>query len=173
LGQTSDGPGCTGRVYTNLQKTPYKLPENKTQSGWKSNSSPSNGGFNELMFEDKAGSELLRMRAEKDMTTRVNNDQSLSVGRDRTMEILNNDEERVTANQQQSVGGNQLSRVFENLLSVVGKDRVMKTIGNLVSQAATHAISGKTSITLNVGQSQISIDNDSIVIQAKKVLINP
>ncbi len=75
--------------------------------------------------------------------------------------------------QQQAVGGNQLSRVFENMLSVVGKDRVMKTIGNLVSQAATHAINGNSAINLSVGGSQISIDNDTIVIKANKVLINP
>ncbi|HRI63306.1 MAG TPA: type VI secretion system tip protein TssI/VgrG [Polyangium sp.] len=173
LGGDPDRPVITGRVYTNLQKTPYKLPENKTQSGWKSNSSPSNGGYNEMMFEDKAGSELLRMRAEKDMTTRVNNDKALSVGRDRMMEIQRDDEEKVTGNQRQAVGGNQLSRVVENLLSVVGGDRVMKTIGNLVSQAATHAINGQSSITLNVGGSQISIDGDKIVIKANLVLINP
>ncbi|HMY14864.1 MAG TPA: type VI secretion system tip protein TssI/VgrG [Polyangium sp.] len=173
LGGDPDRPVITGRVYTNLQKTPYKLPDNKTQSGWKSNSSPSNGGYNELMFEDKAGNELLRMRAEKDMTERVNNDKALSVGRDRSMEIQRDDEEKITRNQNQSVGGNQLSRVFENLMSVVGGDRVMKTIGNLVSQAASHAISGNTAITLNVGGSQISIDNDQIVIKASKVLINP
>ena len=113
------------------------------------------------------------MRAEKDMTTRVNNDKALSVGRDRTMEILRDDEEKVTRNQGQSIGGNQLSRVFENLLSIVGKDRVMKTIGNLVSQAATHAISGDKGITLNVGGSHISIDQDTIIIKATRVLINP
>lgn len=168
-----DRPVITGRVYTNLQKTPYKLPENKTQSGWKTNSSPNTGGYNELMFEDKAGNELLRMRAEKDMSTRVNNDQAWSIGRDRAAEVLRDDEEKVTGNQAQAIGGNQLSRVFENLLSIVGKDRVMKTIGNLVSQAATHAISGDRAITLNVGGSQISIDNDKIVIKANHVFINP
>ena len=35
------GPAdVSGAVYTNLQKVPYRLPGNKTQSGWKSNSSP-------------------------------------------------------------------------------------------------------------------------------------
>src|SRR6185503_1113157 len=57
LGGDPDRPIITGRVYTNLQKTPYKLPENKTQSGWKSSSSPSTGGYNELRFEDKKGQE--------------------------------------------------------------------------------------------------------------------
>src|SRR6185312_2693991 len=52
LGGDPDRPVIVGRVYTNLQKTPYKLPDNKTQSGWRSNSSPHTGGYNELMFED-------------------------------------------------------------------------------------------------------------------------
>ena len=66
-----DRPVITGRVYTNLQKTPYKLPDNKTQSGWKSNSTGGGGGYNELMFEDARGKELLRMQAERDMDTLV------------------------------------------------------------------------------------------------------
>ena len=40
LGGDPDRPVITGRVYTNLQKTPYPLSENKTRSGWRSNSSP-------------------------------------------------------------------------------------------------------------------------------------
>ncbi|WP_235880117.1 type VI secretion system Vgr family protein [Polyangium aurulentum] len=57
LGGDLDRPVIVGRVYTNLQKTPYRLPENKTQSGWKSNSTNDTGGYNELMFEDAAGRE--------------------------------------------------------------------------------------------------------------------
>ncbi len=38
LGADPDRPVIVGRVYTDLEKTPYKLPEHKTQTGWKSNS---------------------------------------------------------------------------------------------------------------------------------------
>ena len=78
-----DRPVVTGRIYTNLQKTPYKLPDSKTQSGWKSNSTNHTGGYNEIMFEDKAGSELVRMQAEKDMTLLVKNDQTNTIKHDR------------------------------------------------------------------------------------------
>src|SRR5262249_19086768 len=47
LGGDPDRPVITGRVYTNLQKVPYRLPERKTQSGWRSNSSPRAEGYNE------------------------------------------------------------------------------------------------------------------------------
>ncbi len=79
LGGDPDRPIITGRVYTSLQTTPYKLPENKTQSGWKSNSSPQTGGYNEIMFEDAAGQELVRMQAEKDLHKLVKNDENVII----------------------------------------------------------------------------------------------
>ena len=54
-----------GRVYTALQTTPYTLPANKTQSGWKSNSTNRTGGYNEMMFEDSSGKELFRIQGPK------------------------------------------------------------------------------------------------------------
>ena len=47
-----DMPIITGRVYNAAQMQPYGLPANATQSGWKSNSSPGGGGWNEMRFED-------------------------------------------------------------------------------------------------------------------------
>ncbi|RUV57540.1 type VI secretion system tip protein VgrG, partial [Mesorhizobium sp. M5C.F.Ca.IN.020.29.1.1] len=61
-----DLPIITGRVYNASQMPPYGLPGNATQSGWKSDSSKGGGGYNELMFEDKAGSELVNFQAQKD-----------------------------------------------------------------------------------------------------------
>src|SRR5690606_18566106 len=46
-----DRPIVIGRVFTQLQPVPFKLPEAKTQSGWKSNSTTGTGGYNEIMFE--------------------------------------------------------------------------------------------------------------------------
>jgi type VI secretion system secreted protein VgrG len=181
LGGDPDRPVITGRVYTNLQTTPYTLPANKTQSGWKSNTSPSNGGYNEMMFEDKQGQELLRMHAQKDMASRVNHDQSLSVGRNRSDSVQSNDSETVGGNQAHNVDGNKSSTVGQNesqsilgnLTSMTGMDRVLQTIGSSVSQAASHSISSDQGTTLTVGSSVIHIGPDCIVIQSPKVLLNP
>jgi type VI secretion system secreted protein VgrG len=176
-----DRPIVTGRVYTNLQKTPYKLPANKTQSGWKTNSSPTNGGYNELMFEDKSGNELLHMRAEKDMTTRVNHDQSLSIGRHRLESVIGNDSESINGNQshnvdgtkQSTIGQDEMSSILGNLIHLTGADRVLQTVGSSVSQAASHAITSDQGTTLTVGSSMIHIGPDSITIQSPKLLLNP
>jgi type VI secretion system secreted protein VgrG len=181
LGGDPDRPMITGRVYTNLQKTPYKLPANKTQSGWKTNSSPTSGGYNELMFEDKAGAELLHMRAEKDMTTRVNHDQQSSVGRHRTDAVAGNDQESVDGDQRHAVAGTKASQVGQdelasilgNLISMAGGERVLKTLGASISQALSHQIESEQGTTISVGQSMIHIGPDSIIIQSPKVLLNP
>ncbi len=88
-----DRPLITGRVYNADQTVPYTLPDNQTQSGIKSRSSKEGGtaNFNELRFEDKKGSELIYVQAEKDLETFVENDERRKVDHDRTTTIKNND----------------------------------------------------------------------------------
>jgi type VI secretion system secreted protein VgrG len=75
-----DRPLVTGCVYNGDNKHPYDLPANKTQHGWKSDSSKGHDGYNELMFEDKADSELIRMHAEKDHDVTVKHVQTHTIG---------------------------------------------------------------------------------------------
>ncbi len=189
LAGNPEEPVIVGRVFTNLLRPPFPLPANKTQNGFKSASVPQTGGYNELMFEDKAGSELFRMRAEKDMATRVNNDQQSSVGRHRKSTVEANDQEEVHGNQTKSVGGDkalsvigqllntigkdQLTSVLGTILSMAGGDRIQQTVGAASQNALSHQISSTTGTTITCGQSMIHIGPDSIIIQSPKVLLNP
>ncbi len=181
LGGNLEEPVIVGRMFTNLLRPAFPMPQNKTQSGFRSSTVPANGGYNELMFEDKQGSELVRARAEKDMTTRVNNDQSLSVGRHRSDTIEGNDKEAVQGDQSHNVDGNkttsigkdQLSSILGNLTSMAGGDRIDKTVGGATSEAASHQITSEKGTTLSVGSSMIYIGPDSITIQCDKLLLNP
>jgi type VI secretion system secreted protein VgrG len=173
LGGDPEEPVIVGRIFTNLKRPPFVLPQAKNESGFRSKSIPDTGGFNLLRFVDTAGEELVEGRAEKDMQTRVNNDKSLSVGRDRSMSIERDDDETVAGNQRESVGKDKIARVFDNLLSIVGKDRLMKTVGNLISSAKNTAFNAEDVINLTVGNSLIYMDRDKIVIKSKTVLVNP
>jgi type VI secretion system secreted protein VgrG len=115
LGGDPDRPIVVGRVYTNLQKVPYKLPDNKTQSGWRSASSPGGDGYNEIMFEDKKGAELLNVQAERDLHTLVKRDEEAAVGRDRTTSVKNDED--------LTVGNNRTMRVQMNEREIVGLNR--------------------------------------------------
>lgn len=75
-----DRPLCVGMLYNDKTMPPYALPENKTQSGVKTNSTKGGGGFNELMFEDKKDEELVRFQAEKDYEQIVKNNSTITVG---------------------------------------------------------------------------------------------
>jgi len=75
-----DKPLVVGAVYNGGNKFPYKLPENNTQSGIKSDSSKGHGGYNEFMFEDKANSEKIRMHAEKDHQVVIRNSETTEIG---------------------------------------------------------------------------------------------
>lgn len=71
-----DLPIITGRVYNAVQVPPYTLPDNKTVSTLKSQSSVggTTANANELRFEDKMGEEYIWFQAEKDMRHLVKND---------------------------------------------------------------------------------------------------
>ena len=86
-----DAPLITGRVVNADNPRPYKLPDTKTQSGFKSKSTPNGGAddFNEIRFEDKKESEDFILHAQKDFHRSVENDDDLKVGHDQTQEITN------------------------------------------------------------------------------------
>jgi type VI secretion system secreted protein VgrG len=75
-----DRPLVTGCVYNGDNKHPYTLPDDKTQSGVKSDSSKGHNGYNEFMFEDKKGDELVRMHAQKDHDVTVRNAETWTIG---------------------------------------------------------------------------------------------
>lgn len=181
LGGDPDRPVITGRVYTNLQKTPYPLPENKTRSGWRSNSSPEYGGYNEFMFEDRAGAELVHVRAQRNMSTQVNNDEFSTIGNNRSTSVAQHEGKSVGGNQTETVQGNKSSStgsdfteaVLGMFTSLASTDRLLHTNGSSKSQAAAHSITSDQGTTITVGNSMIHIGPDSIIIQTPKLLLNP
>jgi phage baseplate assembly protein gpV len=105
-----DRPMCIGMLYNDKTMPPYDLPDNKTQSGVKTNSSKGGLGFNELMFEDKKGEELVRFQAEKDFKQIVKNDADITIGKEKnepgnmTLFVQNNQTETTVKHKKQTVG---------------------------------------------------------------------
>ncbi|WP_437719052.1 type VI secretion system tip protein TssI/VgrG [Sorangium sp. So ce448] len=108
LGGDPDQPVIVGRVFNNNNRVPYKLPENKTRSTWKSNSSLGGGGFNEIMFEDLAGQELVFMQAQKNQRRLVKNDETITVGHDRQKLVKGNETEVTGGNRSEFTHGSRV-----------------------------------------------------------------
>jgi type VI secretion system secreted protein VgrG len=77
-----DRPLVVGTVYNGDNKHPYNVPDCKTQSGLKSDTSLGHNGYNEFMFEDKRGQETIRMHAQKDHEVEVLNQETWKIGKD-------------------------------------------------------------------------------------------
>lgn len=152
-----DQPIITGRVYNAEQMPPYGLPDNATQSGWKSNSSLGGGGWNELRFEDKAGSEEVYFQAQKDHnelvknneTRTIGNDWVEDVGNDATQSVGNNRSESVGVDKDTTVGSNRDVKIGSNDTENVGVNRSL-TVGS----DETISVGGSSSETIGVNHSQ-------------------
>lgn len=108
-------PIITGRVHHGDNRSPYKLPDKKTISTLKTNSSTGGEGFNELRFEDKKGKEQVFVHAERNKDVRVKNDNFEFIGNDshhkvindRFVEIDNDDHEIINNDAFRKVTGDQ------------------------------------------------------------------
>ncbi len=86
-----DRPIITGRIYHGQNATPYPLPEEKTKSTIKSDSSLGGGGFNEFRFEDRKGAEEIFLHAQRDWNTVILRNMTESVGAKRVSTIGTSD----------------------------------------------------------------------------------
>jgi type VI secretion system secreted protein VgrG len=155
-----DRPLIVGRVYHGTNVPPYTLPDDKTKSTIKSNSSKGGGGSNEFRFEDKKGSEEVFLHAQKDWTIGVENDknqtvghdETLKVGHDRTKTIDNDQTATVSHDDTLTVKNDQTLTVKNNRSVTVENDHTETVQGNqslTVQKAQTVALNDKQEITVD------------------------
>jgi len=157
-----DDPVVIGCFYNGQQKPPFALPGQQTKSGFRSRSSADGGtsNYSELSFDDTTGSEIVLLHAEKDLTTEVENNQSLTVGANRTVTIKKDESITIDGNQTLSVKG-QVGHTSQNDYTVTSSS------GNIVvnAQAASVKVTGAQAIQLAVGEgSSVKMDPTSITL---------
>ncbi|MFU2315804.1 type VI secretion system tip protein VgrG [Rahnella sp. PCH160] len=137
-----DQPIITGRTYHASNRSPGDLPGTKTQMAIRSQTYKGSG-YNELMFEDATGQELLSMHAQKDMKTKVLNNRMTDVAVDHT-ETVGNDQkvtvgkgQTVTVGKEKAGGHDQKTTVTNDREVKVGNDQKLDvahdhrtTVGN-------------------------------------------
>ncbi|MDI1442502.1 type VI secretion system tip protein TssI/VgrG [Polyangium sp. 6x1] len=138
-----DQPIIVGRVYNAKQAVPYKLPEHKTRSTWKSDSSLGSDGFNEIMFEDLKGQELVYEQAQKNRRRLVKNDETITVGHDRQKLVKNDESEKTLGFLKVYVGKDQDIVIKQNKRERIEGDSHLRVYGK-----RNQRIEGKQSLTV-------------------------
>ena len=184
-----DQPLIVGSVYNDAVMPPYPLPDRKTLSGIKTNSTIGGKGFNEVRFEDKKGDEQLFIHAEKNMDTRVKNSCFEFIGYDRHLVVKHDQNERVENNRSETVDKDHVEKIGKDRhLKVVGKEakEVDETLSLTVKKDVTEVfkanhseevtkdyylkaqnvvIEAATNITLKVGSSSLAIEAGGVGIK--------
>jgi type VI secretion system secreted protein VgrG len=107
-----DQPVVVGRAFNKISPVPFKLPARQATSDWKSHSSPDSEGFNEILFDDEAGKELLYIQAQRNLSKLVKA----------------NETERTGANRTQIVGGSRSAFIGAVDSTVIGARYALATM---------------------------------------------
>jgi type VI secretion system secreted protein VgrG len=192
-----DRPIIVGSVPNAMAMPQYTLPDNKTQSGVKTRSSPDGGSdeFNELRFEDKKGAEEVFLQAQRDFNeivklhhTRVVKDGNETITLEKGNQEITIEQGNQTiivrqGDQKYEVGnGSQSTKIFKHRAVTIdtGNDELKIQQGDLtvavqVGNVAISAPTGKItlealqSIELKVGASVIKLDQTGIKIDGTMI----
>jgi type VI secretion system secreted protein VgrG len=157
-----DEPIIVGRVHNAVVASPLQLPAQKTQSIWKSRSTPGGDGFNAILMDDAAGAELFALKAQRDYRTDVGRSALTVITEDQTIEV---------GGQQTTVfKRSQVLSVVENQTTRVGQKHEIDA-GTVVTSATEAVLTTAPSIALYNLDSSVNIIPGNVTISAPRIML--
>ncbi len=169
-----DKPIVTGCLNNAAMMPPDPLPDNKTRTVFRTQSTPKSSGFNEFSFEDKAGKEQVFLRGERDQDVRIKNDAREWIGNDRHLIVTKSQREKVGSGKHLTITGDQNEKVSGTVSLAAEGDLHQKIDQNAALKAGMNiAIEAGIAITLKAGASFIEIGPAGItIVGSPLVMIN-
>jgi type VI secretion system secreted protein VgrG len=124
-----DEPVVVGRVYNGVNRGEVKLPDDATQSLWRTQSSPAMDGFHEIRFEDKSGGEELHIEAQRLHTRLVKGAEQVNVQGNRDITVDCTETEVIHENHSRTVDGDETVAVGGNRAVKIKGDHTRKVDG--------------------------------------------
>ncbi len=174
-----DDPIVIGSLYNGKNTHPFPLPAEKTKSGIKTRSTLKGGSadYNEFFFDDKKGSELVSLHAQKDHKVVVENDQATHVMHDQKLQVDNNRVRIVKVDETVTIDGKQTLTVKGNRTAEItqGNESLTVKMGNVSLEAgqgniATLAKMGNITSKESLGNVTIKADLGKVTVEAMQAI---
>ncbi|MFI8398476.1 type VI secretion system tip protein TssI/VgrG [Pseudomonas sp. NPDC078863] len=161
-----DHPLITGCVANKVNGVAHPLPASQTRTVLRSQSTPRNGGYNELSIEDRAGQEKIYLRAQRDLEQLILNDSRSLITRDRHEHVGNDSTSLIEGRDSRTHQGLRSTLInADDMLTVSGTSS--QTVGALVIQAGQQAHVTASNVVIDAGMSlTLSAGGHHIVINA-------
>ncbi|MCE7631761.1 type VI secretion system tip protein VgrG, partial [Vibrio fluvialis] len=175
-----DQPIVTGRTYHATNTAPYALPDNKTKTVLRTETHQGQG-YNELSFEDQAGSEQIYLHAQKDFDGLIENDHTSVIKHDKHLTVENDRFTQIKNNQHLTVGGESRTKIVaDSSIEIAGasQNKVAKLIA--VQTGREISLKGGTKIvveagaevTLKAGGSFVKVDAGGVHLSGSAINLN-
>ncbi|MCG6400762.1 peptidoglycan-binding domain-containing protein, partial [Vibrio fluvialis] len=175
-----DQPIVTGRSYHATNTAPYTLPDNKTKTVLRTETHQGQG-YNELSFEDQAGSEQIYLHAQKDFDGVVENDHTSVIKHDKHLTVENDRFTLIKNNQHLTVGGESRTKIVaDSSVEIAGasQNKVSKLVA--VQTGREISLKGGTKIvveagaevTLKAGGSFVKVDAGGVHLSGSAINLN-
>ncbi len=175
-----DQPIITGRTYHATNTAPYALPDHKTKTVLRTETHQGQG-YNELSFEDQAGSEQILLHAQKDWDALIEHDHTEVIRPDQHLTVDNDRFTRIQRNQHLTVEGEVRSKIALDSSHEVGASLQHK-VGQRIAVEAGKEISLKSGakivveagaeLTLKAGGSFVKVDAGGVHLVGPAINLN-
>ncbi|ENJ7187594.1 type VI secretion system tip protein VgrG [Vibrio fluvialis] len=175
-----DQPIVTGRTYHATNTAPYTLPDNKTKTVLRTETHQGQG-YNELSFEDQAGSEQIYLHAQKDFDGLIENDHTSVIKHDKHLTVENDRFSQIKNNQHLTVGGESRTKIgLDQSIEIGGSlhqkvaDKTIFDSGNEVHLKAGNklVLDAGSELTIKAAGSFIKVDAGGVHVVGSAINLN-
>lgn len=157
-----DRPIIVGRVYNGQNQPSTVVP---TVSTFKTDTSPGGGSFNELRFDDTAGSQQIKLHTPRDWNSEVGNDRSETVDKRSSSSVGTSRSESTGADRSTLVGSNNVETVSDNETITVGGNQTLHVGGD-----QDVGVTGNQNVTVT-GKQDVHVKEDqSVTVTGKQTV---
>jgi type VI secretion system secreted protein VgrG len=149
----ADKPLVMGCLPNAATPVPLDLPADKTRSIFRSQSSPGGGGYNELRIEDRKGAEEIYLRAQRNWTQHVLNDQQVQVDNARSIVVTGTARHELKADEQRITHGQRQTEVRQDDHLLVSGDRHIRVNNQALNASQQFHVSAGQQVVIDGGAS--------------------